>query len=219
MLWCWESPADIRFLRPDQAGVAFLAASFLLDGDHVRVRLRRSRLRTSPGAFLMSVIRIETQLPVYSRDQRHQLVESITHVVKTTGIKAVQLDFDAPKSGRAFYRALIPELRAKLDPGMFLSVTALASWCESGDWLESLAVDEVVPMLFRMGPAGPSIRGCLLNRGQFPSPACRTSIGLDPTEPGVPALRKGYKRVYLFMDWRRWTPENLKRMLKELAQQ
>ena len=218
MLWSWETPADLRFLRPDQAGVAFLAASFLLEGDRVRSRPRMNPLRTSTGTFLMATLRIETssrQRPSYSDEQWRQLVDAISEVVKTNGVRAAQLDFDAPKSGRAFYRALGPAVRAKFGLEVFFSVTALASWCEDGDWLASLGADEVVPMLFRMGASGRAIRRRLLDR-QFPVPACRSSIGLDPSEPGAAATGRGYQRIYLFIDWRRWNPDSLARMLKEL---
>jgi hypothetical protein len=219
MLWLWETPADLRFLDPKRAGVAFLAASFLLEGDRVRSQPRMNPLRTSPGVFLMTTFRIETskrERPSYSNEQRRQLAEGIAKVVKITGAKAVQLDFDAPKSGRAFYLALTPEVRARVGPRVFLSVTALASWCEEG-WLDGLSVDEVVPMLFRMGPSGASIRRRLWEAGRLPRRACQASVGLDPTEPDILALAKDHSRIYLFLDTRRWTPQGLELALKKLA--
>ena len=220
MLWSWETPADLRFLRPDRAGVAFLAATFLLEGPRVIARPRQNPLRTSSGAFLMATLRIEIskrRAPSYSREQRRELADWIAKVVQATGVKAAQLDFDVPKSGRTFYRALIPDVRAKIGPDVFLSLTALASWCEDGDWLATLGVDEIVPMLFRMGPGGPAIRERLRKNGQFSSPACRASIGLDSSDPDAAALGKGHQRVYLFIDWRRQTPESIGRILKELS--
>jgi hypothetical protein len=45
-------------------------------------------------------------------------------------------------------------VRATLPAGRELSMTALASWCDTERWLGTAPVDEVVPMLFRMGPVG-----------------------------------------------------------------
>jgi hypothetical protein len=220
MLWSWETPADLRFLRPDRAGVAFLAATFLLEGDQVRSRPRQNPVRTSQGAYLMATMRIEIskrRKPSYSSRQRRQLADSIAKVVQATGVKAAQLDFDVPKSGRSLYRALIPEVRAKIGANVFLSLTALASWCEDGDWLTTVGADEIVPMLFRMGPGGPAVRERLRKNGQFSSPACRASVGLDSSEPDAAVLGKGHPRVYLLIDWRRQTPESIGRLLQELS--
>ena len=222
MLWTWETPADLRFLRPHQAGVAFLAGTFRLEGEHVRVRPRMNRLRVAPGVFLMATMRIETskvKVPSYSGGQRRELSESVRDIVKATSVPAVQLDFDAPNQARAFYQALIPELRAQLGPRTFLSVTALASWCEAGDWLDRLGADEVVPMLFRMGPAGPAIRARLQESGHLAVPVCRSSVGLDPDEPGSTVMAKRYQRVYLFVDLRHWDAQGIERILKEVAPQ
>ena len=48
---------------------------------------------------------------------------------------ALQIDFDARRSQRAFYRALLDQVRARTAPGGFLSITALVSWTGKRSWL------------------------------------------------------------------------------------
>ena len=84
---------------------------------------------------------------------------------------------------------------------MPLSITALASWCSSDDWINRLPVDEAVPMLFRMEPdrrfAPPD-----LPWSRIREPLCQSSVGISTREPS-PVPTAG-KRVYIFPDrgWR-----------------
>jgi hypothetical protein len=219
MLWAWEEPIDLRFLQPNQAGVAFLAASFHLEGDRIDFAPRMQPLRVAPSTYLMAVVRIDSSIearPAYSMRQRRELVQSIVEVVATTGVKALQIDFDARQSERTFYRALIPDVRKTVGPSVFLSITALASWCEEGNWVGGLGADETVPMLFRMGPTGGAVRARLVERGQFPSRACRSSIGYTPDEPGVSLKR--YQRVYVFPPWGWvWNARQVDAVLRETS--
>lgn len=218
MLWAWESPQDLRQLPPRQVGAAFLAATFLLQGDQVKFRPRMQPLRISPGTFEMAVVRISAdsiERASYSPMQRRRLLEAIGDIAASTRVKALQIDFDAKQSERSFYRALVPEVRARLGAGIFLSITALASWCEEDDWLARLGVDEVVPMVFHMGPAGPALWTRLSSGGHFASPACRKSIGVSIDEPWLPL--GGYRRVYLFPGPGSWTTEKVRRVLREMT--
>lgn len=81
VFWAWERPEDLRFLPPDQAAVAFLAATIYLDKAPVTtdnssrsytVRPRFQSLRIAPGTPLIAVVRIElrTDLPLRNFDQR-----------------------------------------------------------------------------------------------------------------------------------------------------
>src|ERR1035438_9989662 len=60
MFWAWERPGDLR-AAPAGAGVAFLAATVVLDAGSVRVVPRRQSLRTDPGTYRMAVVRIEAR--------------------------------------------------------------------------------------------------------------------------------------------------------------
>ncbi len=107
----------------------------------------------------------------------------------------VQLDMEVRASQHAAVLDVLRGLRAGLPPGTTLSMTALASWCENETWLDDAPVDEIVPMLFRMGRRGGALRGKLATGGDFRQPLCRKAIGIATDTPtAVPPGR----RVYIF---------------------
>jgi len=112
------------------------------------------------------------------------------------GAREMQIDFDAAVSQRRLYAALLEGVRAAIPRWMPLSVTALSSWCSDPDWLDSLPVNEAVPMLFRMGPDAGAVRRQVGRREPFAALRCRTSVGLSTDEPV--ALSRAGRRVYLF---------------------
>jgi hypothetical protein len=215
MLWAWEVPEDLRFLPASEAGVAFLATSLLLRDDSVLVRRRMQPLRVNPATPVMAVVRIESDArrsPVLSARQRAEAVDLIQGVVRTTRVFALQIDYDARSRERGFYKLLLQQLRARLGSGIFLSMTALVSWCGSGSWLRGLPVDEIVPMLFRMGPVGPATRYRLNHGGDFPAPECRAAVGVSLDEDRPPP-RAG-RRLYVFNP-KPWSPSSVRRVLEE----
>src|SRR5579859_2401880 len=60
MLWAWERPEDLRFIKPGAAGIAFLARTVWLNGDNVAARPRLQPLRYTPGTPLVPVVRLES---------------------------------------------------------------------------------------------------------------------------------------------------------------
>jgi hypothetical protein len=86
-----------------------------------------------------------------------RFVEALAAVSDEVPHHVLQVDYEAPASQRAFFIDAIAALRLRL-PATAISVTALASWCFNVSWTERLEVDEVVPMLFRMGYAGRAFR-------------------------------------------------------------
>lgn len=109
----------------------------------------------------------------------------------------MQIDFDATRSQRAFYRALLFDLRRQMPANLPLSVTALASWRSYDDWLRGLPIDEAVPMFFRMEPdrrrAPASLAGFRIHE-----PLCQESVGISTTDAWPPDIAG--KRIYLFPD-------------------
>lgn len=86
-------------------------------------------------------------------------------------------------------------VRAGLAPGTKLSMTALASWCDGEHWLAAAPVDEIVPMLFRMGRKAGRLRAKLEAGGDFAEARCRSALGISMDAPvAFPAGR----RVYVF---------------------
>jgi hypothetical protein len=209
MFWAWERPGDLRGL-PKSAGAAFLAISIQLRDGAVRAVPRFQPLQLSPGAFRMAVVRIEAARPALSATEQHAAVGMILDAVRATRPDALQIDFDARVSERPFYSSLLHELRTKTPEGLFLSITALVSWCGAKSWLDALPVDEVVPMTFEMGSATASAETLLRTGGNFENPACRGSIGISMRD--LESRPKNFRRTYVFA-YEDWTASLMKFVL------
>jgi hypothetical protein len=202
-LWAWERPENLKFLNPQEAGVAFLSRTVNLQQGQVTVRPRWQPLRYAPGTVLISVVRVEAaEGPLPPVDE----VAGAVVAGAIQGTRALQIDFDATLSQRGYYRELLANVRHRLPASIPLSMTALASWCEFDGWITGLPVVEAVPMLFRMGPGERPSR-------TFQTPLCRTSAGVSVDEP----LREppGAARLYVFNP-RPWTEANYRTMRREV---
>lgn len=151
-LWAWERPEDLRALDPKRFAVAYLAQTILLR-DHATAVPRMQPLQVAPGTAVIAVVRIEGAPVRMNEEAAVEVASLILKSAQQPGISALQIDFDARTSQRAFYRAVLREVRDGMPAGMPLSITALASWCAGDDWIAGLPVDEAVPMFFRMGGA------------------------------------------------------------------
>jgi hypothetical protein len=203
VLWAWERPEDLRQLDAD-IGVAFLAQTVTILGDRFTVRPRLQPLRVPAVNPLIAVTRIETDrsTPVaLSADRLDAIALLIARSTRLPGVHGAQIDFDATRSQRELYRALIQQVREQLDPATSLSITALASWCAGDDWLDGVPIDEAVPMLFRMGPANAPFQRMATSPSSAAAP-CRGAVGISVDEP--PALTRRGRRVYIFNP-RTWT--------------
>jgi hypothetical protein len=202
VLWAWERPEDLRGLSADTA-VAFLAQTLVVDATRIHVSPRRHPLRVSPSTPLIAVTRIETSSPVAGArllpGAEVDIARMIADTARLPRVVGVQVDFDAGLSERVFYRRVLRLLRDAVDSRTSLSMTALASWCMDDAWLDGLPVDEVVPMLFRMGPTQ-------LNRQRaaaaIRAPECLAAVGTALDEPVT--LRERRRRVYVFSS-KPWT--------------
>lgn len=200
-VWAWERPENLEPLDPQEAGIAFLARTVRLSQGGLTARPRMSPLSYPRGAVLMAVVRMEsdgTGLPPAAA-----VAQDIARVAELPEVRAVQVDYDAVASERAFYREVLDDLRRRLPAAMPLSMTALVSWCSGDRWLEGLPVAEAVPMFFRMGEPW---------RGGALGPECRASVGVSTDEPFVRAPRAG--RVYIFHP-RAWSREELRAVAVE----
>jgi hypothetical protein len=215
VLWAWERPELLDFIDPHAMGVAFLAQTLSLSGPDVLIRPRLQPLSVPSGTKLMAVTRIEVDRlhpPDLSSPQRQSAVAAMTAVANLHGITALQVDFDAAVSQRPFYRTVLQDLRRRLPASISLSMTALASWCIYDDWLRELPVDEVVPLVFRMGADQHRVRRYLAE-DDFRAAHCRQSLGISTDEP-LPTLRPR-RRLYVFHP-QPWRPEVLGRILEEV---
>jgi hypothetical protein len=209
MLWAWETPQDLTTLDPAKTGVAFLSRELLL-GKGVQVRPRRQPLRLPDNTWLMAVVRIETA-PDFTAtaDTLAETVRDIAAVAQQPNVRAVQVDFDATASQRAFYSAVLNQLRKQLPSNVPISITALVGWCGDNSWLHQLPVDEAVPMFFRMGGPAPLRATRPKDASVVHEPLCSGSVGIS-TDETWPAIHSR-ERVYVFLPGS-WTQQELARV-------
>jgi hypothetical protein len=214
ILWAWERPEDLRFINPQEIGVALLAETITLRGDRTIIRPRLQPLRLAPDTRRIAVARIETDhRPTFSDEQRNRVVAELTKLAQGENVAAIQIDFDALTSERAFYRALLVDLKKRLPATTRLSITALASWCFGDNWISDLPIDEAVPMLFRMGADHENIQMRLKAGDDFSALIARHSVGISTDEPL--AARFTSRRVYIFNP-RPWTAERVTQITREV---
>jgi hypothetical protein len=152
----------------------------------------------------MAVVRVEPQdsnfPPVDVASAAIAEAAAIPHVL------ALQVDFDATLSQRAYYHDLLADLRRRVPPSMPISMTALTSWCESDGWIAGLPVVEAVPMMFRMGPGERPAR-------TFRPALCQSSAGVSVDEPlhEPPSAA----RLYIFNP-RPWTEATYRAAIREV---
>jgi len=216
MLWAWERPEAVNFINPSEVGVAFLAKTIHLRGKKAIIRPRLQPLQVPEGTVLMAVTRIEVdrfEPPSFSSDQQAQVVFAIAELARLSNISALQIDFDATASERAFYRDVLHDLRSRLPDAIGLSITALASWCIHDDWLSELPIDEAVPMLYRLGVDRKQVLLHLGDGRDFRSPLCQQSVGISTDEPRL-RLPAG-RRIYIFHP-RPWSEEAMHSIMREV---
>jgi hypothetical protein len=218
ILWAWERPEDLRFINPQEIGVAFLAATITLSDDRVITRPRLQPLALAPETKRIAVARLETEVrrrPLFSDQQRHRIVAELIKLAQGDNVAAIQIDFDALRSERLFYRALLGDLRTGLPASTRLSITALASWCLGDNWIADLPIDEAVPMLFRMGADHENIQMRLKAGDDFSALVARHSVGISTDEPL--SARFTSRRVYIFNP-RPWSAQSVEQITREVQQ-
>ena len=211
-LWAWERREDLHTLDTHRFAVAYLDQTLTI-GLTVHAQPRRNALVFPASATRIAVVRIEApSTAILNSENRNDAIQSILVSAREPGIAALQIDFDATRSQRNFYRDLLVDIHRQMPANLPLSITALASWCSWDDWIRDLPVDEAVPMMFRMEPdhrrAPPSV-----DDFEIREPLCHTSTGVSTDEPWPPDLAG--KRIYVFPDhgWRNDPPSDLARRL------
>jgi hypothetical protein len=212
-LWTWEPREDLSGIDPASTAVASLDRTLFLSAHTMQTSLQRNGLRlpSDPRLQRITVVRIETHAPELTEATAAAMSSAVLQsLADVHGSSALQIDFDARLSERAWYRALLHDVRAGMPAEMPLSITALASWCSGDRWMAGLPIDEAVPMFFRMEPG---VRGQSDPNVTIREPLCSGAIGLSTHEPW-PHLVHG-ERVYLFAD-RGWHRDDPQQVLKEL---
>ena len=198
LLWMWDRPQLFSSL-PEGTGIAYLHATVRLSGTQSRTIWRQWPLRIAPGVAVIPVVHValDNLAPSPVDDAQQQAIaDALGHAAAHSRSGWVQLDFEARRSQREAYIALLQRLQP-LRANVQLSATALASWCMGDPWLPAGLLDEVVPMYFRMGTESARIRQRLQATGAATVPACRDAAGLLLLGEPWTALR-GLKRRYVF---------------------
>jgi len=213
-LWAWESRQDLRNVSTEKYAIAYLDRTVFIT-DQIETVPRRQPLLVPQDARVMAVVRIEApqaRAKLDARELAENVANQIVEASRRKQVSALQIDFDATRSQRSFYRKVIEETRRRMPAKMALSITALASWCSRPSWLEGLPVDEAVPMLFRTG--GDSRTRKQLGWNYEPTAEqCKTSVGVS-TDEAWPAITNS-TRIYVFHP-RAWSPvalENLEKLI------
>jgi hypothetical protein len=211
-LWAWERREDLSHLDSGRLAVAYLDQT-LTFGLNVHAQPRRDPVIFPASATRIPVVRLEAGSNVVLDDMaRGQAVRAILSSAKQPAIAALQIDFDATRSQRDFYRALLIDLRRQMPPDLPLSITALASWCSYDDWLRGLPIDEAVPMFFRMEPDRRRAPASLAEF-RIREPLCQSSVGISTTEAWPQGIDG--KRIYLFPD-NGWRVDSIARFERKL---
>jgi hypothetical protein len=185
MLWAWERPEDLRWL-PAGVGVAYVASSIDLRSDKALIRRRTAPLLLAANTAVVPVLHIDVSWnfpPQKTQQQTDIIIEELARVAQRGNRNVVQLDFEVGRSQRSFLAATIAAARARLDPHIALSSTALASWCLDDYWIGEIRADEVIPMAFRMGRQQHALRQRILQQRGFVQERCRSAIGFSSDEP------------------------------------
>lgn len=205
--WVWPS-GDLPAPAPAEAAV--LVESVLLGDGPPRLVPRRRALVPAPGCRVTPVVHVHAAANARAFPERAAatVLEELVRAAGETTSGWVQLDFEAPAPLRPAWRALVGEARRRLPPAVRLSVTALASWCAGGAWLDGLAADEVVPMFFHLGPRGEEWLALAASAPERLHPRCRNAAaGFSAEAPAPAPLRRRYARRYWFHERgaRPWT--------------
>jgi hypothetical protein len=218
-VWVWERREDLRTLDPAIVAVAWLDRTITLDVNGLTVEPRHQPLLLPASTALtrIPVVRIEIRNSSELNEASAQTAAEAILQALDPHTAALQIDFDARRSQRDWYRDVLTRVRRSLPADIPLSITALASWCSyDNTWLHTLPVDEAVPMLFRMEPDRRSAAAL----GQLSSPEltiheplCADSVGISTHERWPMQLAN--KRIYVFPD-SGWQQDNLKETVKQL---
>ena len=216
VLWAWERPEDLRFVG-DQAEVAVQTGFVELAGNGLWSRGRRFPLRAArPPTTALVHVQIDHAAPLaWTPVLRARTAAAVLHYAAATPVRRVQIDFEVRASERQVLLDLLHDVRQGLPPGTLLSMTALASWCDTETWLDQAPVDEITPMLFRMTDGGDALVRRLEEGGDFRNSRCRKALAVSTDTPIVRAPTG--RRVYLFNP-HSWTSKDFEKARREVGE-
>lgn len=122
----------------------------------------------------------------------------------------VQIDFDALADERSFYHSVLRKLRHQLPATTKISITALGSWLLGDKWLQDGDADEVVAMLFSIGPDRTNILNRLQRQKLDSGTNANLTLGISANETSTNRvlfgahLQNQFNKLYIFNS-RPWT--------------
>lgn len=200
IFWVWHD-SDAPALQAGQE-LAVLQQHFVFDktGTHLRQRMRPLHIR--PGTRVTPVVHAQLatgDMPQLGPAHAQALLTAMLRAGQKSSSGWVQFDFEVPRQQRAFYLALVRQMRAQLPAHLKLSVSALASWCFDDEFIGQIAADEVVPMLFALGQPASILHSQFLLQAPRLAKACQQqAIGFARQEAPPFKLQQRYARRYWF---------------------
>lgn len=170
VLWIWDKDTDLSYLNAEEYIIAPLMCTIYLQADGIRVEPRHHRFLAPASIQSIGVIRIESPRKYgfkLSEDHITQMVMIITGLLKKYNFSEIQIDFDAARSERTFYRQFLNHLRSRVPDKTTISITALASWFAFDLWWRDLPVDEIVFMFYPFKQHEKPLYQTLLNHAAF----------------------------------------------------
>jgi|LakMenEpi03Aug12_release.lakeMendotaPanAssembly.Ray.scaffolds.fasta_scaffold278032_2 hypothetical protein len=245
-IWAWERDEDLSFIDPVKVTVSYFAGMIYVRGASIEFRPRTQKLKLPTGTQTVPVFRIET-LRIGSRsdsasadaldrgDRDPRTADPGTadpgaadYVVKTIVERLkdlppsnmVQIDFDALQDERSFYHAVLSKLRHQLPATTKISITALGSWLLGDKWLQDGDADEVVAMLFSIGPDRTNILNRLQRQKLDSGTNANLTLGISANETSTNRvlfgahLQNQFNKLYIFNS-RPWTRDRFNAITKE----
>jgi hypothetical protein len=115
LLWMWDRP-QLFSSPPAGVGIAYLHATVRLSGDQARTSWRQWPLRIAPGVMVVPVVHVTLDnlapSPV-DEAQQQAIAAALEHAAAHSRSGWVQLDFEARRSQREAYAALLERLCAR----------------------------------------------------------------------------------------------------------
>lgn len=219
VLWAWERPENLRFLKNTGAGIAYLAGSIEFKNLLIKTTPRLQPLSVDNRTPMTAVIRIdniEHRDANFTENEFTTISEFIVRMCSTNSkVTHCQIDFDALETERKFYEFLLVDVRKKLPEQTTLSITALVSWCHSGSWIDELPIDEAVPMFFQLGVDEYVVRNDMTSTSFMQSNMCQKSVGISVDEPLPDAKYLKDRTIYIFNS-KSWTQKDYQRIIETI---
>lgn len=197
--WIWLSDETPSTGGPEWA---VLVNELRFDGERMRSRRRFKALLPAAQVLVTPVVHVNAPRGLPARDPASHLAAIREAVIDASAWSSsgwVQLDYEPHRRDLARFTALVAELRTALPASIRLSITAIASRCRDLRWIDGLRADELVPMFFRMGQAGPSLVRALRNGDASLHARCRAgAAGFAALEPVAADIPARYTRRYWF---------------------